>query len=114
MLKPTIKIRAIKLVHIISANKFLFIGISIIFLLLSTFVGFNLYFKNRIYPGVKVLNLYLGGKKLSEVSTYLSQNIPVPDKLELSSNEKTFITVKQNNYHPKMLSLFLLKSSFLL
>jgi hypothetical protein len=31
-----------------------------------------------------------------------------------STNDITFITVKQNNYHPKILSLYLLKSSFLL
>ena len=81
------KFKNLNLSKIFRKNKYIFI---FIIFLLTIQVCLNLYFKDRIYTGIKVLSFDIGGKKVNEASLYLSQNITVPEKIQLSSRERTF------------------------
>ena len=72
-----------------SKKKFIF-SVGFIILIVIIFSGLGFYFSNRIYPGVEVLGINLGGKKTDEASHLLSQKINTPEKLELFSEEKVF------------------------
>lgn len=84
------KIQNIYLKKFIWKNKYLLSGLIIIILLLALTFGLELFFNDRIYPGVVVLNLDIGGKKMDDASFLLSQSIITPEKIFLSSGEKTF------------------------
>src|SRR3989344_4239304 len=65
----------------ISKNKY-FLA-SFIFLLLVCLInlGFNLYYVDKIFPGIEVLGIGLGGRTITDASSYLSQKITVPEKI---------------------------------
>ena len=62
----------------------------ILFVAIATVGGINLYFKDRIFPGVRVLNINLGGKKIDQAIFLLSDNISLPEKIEFVHNQKSF------------------------
>ena len=74
----------------ISKNKY-FLA-SFIFLLLVCLInlGFNLYYVDKIFPGIEVLGIGLGGRTITDASSYLSQKITVPEKIVFESNQKVF------------------------
>ncbi len=90
MLDLKTNIKNINLSKIIPKNKYILAGIILVIFFSTIFGGLGFYFKDRIFPGVKVLGFRLGGKKVSEASLFLSQKINAPDKLEFTSNEKGF------------------------
>lgn len=53
-------------------------------------VFFLVFYIDRIYPGVYVGNLYLGGKSPNEVVTYLKENSKTPTEISLIAPTQTY------------------------
>lgn len=51
---------------------------------------FNLYFINRVFPGVYIAGINIGGKKLQEAENILSNSIKFPEKISLYSGDENF------------------------
>lgn len=90
MAKIKTKIKSISIKNIIPKNKYLLFGIGFLIIFFAGLATLSVYFSNRIYPGVHVLGIKLGGKKIDEAATLLSKNINPPDRLEFTSAEKYF------------------------
>jgi vancomycin resistance protein YoaR len=59
-------------------------------LLLVLFLSYNLYFWNKIYPGISVNHLALAGKTVEEAQSLLAQNTTSPDKITVTSLNQNF------------------------
>ncbi len=51
---------------------------------------FNLYFINRVFPGIYVAGINIGGKKLQEAESILGKSIKFPEKISLHSGGQSF------------------------
>ena len=51
---------------------------------------FNLYFINKVFPGVYVAGINIGGKNIEEAKNILSGNIVFPESISLKSDEQNF------------------------
>lgn len=63
-----------------------FLVLSPIVLLAIVVASYQLYFIGKIYPGVMVAGINVGGKDLSQASSLLSKKIATPEKLTLKSS----------------------------
>lgn len=59
-----------------------------IFLILVTL--FNLYFLGKIYPGMYIAGINVGGKKPHDTEDLLTNNIKFPESISLQSDEQSF------------------------
>ena len=59
-------------------------------LILILFLFYNLYFANKIFPGVAVNNVPLAGKTIKEAGDLLTKNTNTLDKISLSSPNQEF------------------------
>ncbi len=74
-------------------------ALKIILALLLPLIFFLVFYIDRIYPGVYVGNLYLGGKSPNEVVTYLKENSKPPTELNLISPNQTYkLTLADFNF----------------
>src|SRR5258708_6108144 len=65
-------------------------ALKIILALMLPVVFFLVFYIDRIYPGVYVGNLYLGGKSPNEVVTYLKENSKTPTEISLIAPTKNY------------------------
>lgn len=63
---------------------------ALLLLVTIVFGGYNLLYWGRIYPGVYVAGVNVGGKTKEEASTLLQEKVKAPEKLILSSIDQTF------------------------
>src|SRR5258708_2732710 len=65
-------------------------ALKIILALMLPVVCFLVFYIDRIYPGVYVVNLDLGGKSPNEVVTYLKENSKTPTEISLIAPTQTY------------------------
>jgi vancomycin resistance protein YoaR len=58
--------------------------------ILVLFLVYNLYYWNKIFPGIYINNISLGGKTIEEGQNLLTQKINSPDKISLSAPNQQF------------------------
>lgn len=57
---------------------------------LAALVGYQLYYKDKIYPGIYIASSNVGGKTRNEARKFLSKSIQVPEVLSINAKEETF------------------------
>jgi vancomycin resistance protein YoaR len=63
----------------------LFLSTPLLFILI-----FNLYYHNKILPGVSIANTNVGGKTLEDAEIYLKDSIVIPEKITLVTDDEVF------------------------
>ncbi len=69
---------------------FAWIGLSLITAILGVFAIYFLLFTGKVYPNTSVAGVEIGGLSVNEATTFLSSNINVPQKIQLTDAGQTF------------------------
>ena len=87
-----IKLNQLKIPNILPNNKWvkIFLISFPLALILSLFVGFKIYFSNRIFPGIKISGIDVGAKTKEEALSLLRSQIILPEKINVIAKDKTF------------------------
>ena len=64
--------------------------LAFVFLILISFIIFNVIFWDRIFPGISVAGVNIGGMKQDKAEEHLKNNLIVPEKIMLVSEEDSF------------------------
>ena len=71
--------------------KWVFLSVSLpLILLFLTILGFSLFYRNRIFPGVYVVGIKASGMTTDELQTALIKAVVFPEKLVVFAKEKSF------------------------
>lgn len=66
------------------------IPLVVILFLVTLGVGYNTYFSDKIFPGVKVLGIDVSGKTVNQAFSLLSEKVIVPEKISFEGGGKPF------------------------
>src|SRR3972149_5601083 len=60
-----------------------------VFILIIPFAVFYTLYIDRVYPGVKVAGIDIGGKTTNEALQILSENVKVPEEITIAQSDET-------------------------
>lgn len=64
--------------------------LALIAVLLVSFLSYNFYFWGKVYPGVYVAGIYVGGKTPDAALNFLNGNIQIPQAITLTYEDQSF------------------------
>jgi vancomycin resistance protein YoaR len=64
--------------------------LALIAVLLVSFLSYNFYFWGKVYPGVYVAGIYVGGENPDAALNYLNGNIQIPQAITLTHEDQSF------------------------
>ncbi len=71
-------------------NIFNFYLVVFLIIPLLAFTAYNLYFMNRVFPGITIAGVKIEGLRQEEINKVLDQKFKVPEKIKIKSAEKSY------------------------
>lgn len=71
-------------------KRFLYLTLILVLTLAISFLMFNSYFQNRIYPNIYISGLNVGSKTRDQVVSLLKSEIKIPEKITIDFKDKPF------------------------
>ena len=80
----------IKATKLLLKRKGLILFLKFILFIATVVFSFNLYYQDRIFPGIIVSGIRVGGMTKTQAETILSENIRPPEKMSILAKNRSF------------------------